>query len=353
MNPKDYKFSDDEIKEIQFYRDRRDDSRLKMRFIALLLLAGGMDIEYLASEIIGKTARTICNWFDKYISKGIDALNSLDYTPRKSYLNFFQINQIVIWVTFNNPGNIKTVKEYIEEKFGISYCDDAVRKLLKNRGLKWITPEKVPGNPPSVEEQEKFVKEYHEYKESMQPGDAVFFVDAMHLIHQAVPGHCWGDPLFRPVLPTNSGRKRLNILGAYNPVTHSFVHLTGEENCNGDRVVEFLEKTAGLYPDTSLRLYTDQAKYFHAVKVGEWLNTHPKVKIEKIPVYSPNLNLIERFWKFTKGKLVKNKYYEKYKVFRATVFRFLNNPGKYINELRKLMVEEFEIIDYHNANVMP
>lgn len=52
----------------------------------------------------------------------------------------------------------------------------------------------------------------------------------MHLIHQNVPGLCWGDPKDSPMLKTNTSRQRLNILGAYNPDSLSFVHLTGEEN---------------------------------------------------------------------------------------------------------------------------
>jgi len=54
--------------------------------------------------------------------------------------------------------------------------------------------------------------------------------------------------------------------------------------------------------------------------------------------------LIERFWRFVKDKLVKNKYYEKYKTFRANVFRLLNHTDQYINEFKSLMVEKFEIV---------
>jgi len=63
-----------------------------------------------------------------------------------------------------------------------------------------------------------------------------------------------------------------------------------------------------------------------------------------LPSYAPNLNLIERFWRFVKERLVKNTYYKKYKTFRATVFRFLNHVDQYIEELSTLMVEKFEIV---------
>ncbi len=91
-------------------------------------------------------------------------------------------------------------------------------------------------------------------------------------------------------------------------------------------------------------LFVDNAKYFHANLVSEWLETHPRLQLEFIPAYAPNLNLIERFWKCVKEHLVKNTYYEKYKTFRAHVFRFLNHVEDYTEELETLMVEKFQII---------
>ena len=69
----------------------------------------------------------------------------------------------------------------------------------------------------------------------------------MHLVHQNEPGYCWGDPKAPPVIKTNSGRKRLNILGAYHPAEHSLVHLTGEDNCDAARAIEFLDRVEKAY----------------------------------------------------------------------------------------------------------
>jgi len=167
----------------------------------------------------------------------------------------------------------------------------------------------------------------------------------MHLIHQNIPGYCWGDPKNIPILKTNTGRQRLNILGAYNPDSHSFIHLTGEENCDANKVVEFLELVLRSYKHApKVVLFLDNAKYFKARIVTEWLGKHPKLTLKFLPPYSPNLNLIERFWRFVKNKLVRNKYYEKYKTFRAKTFQLLNHTDDYIEEFKTLMVEKFEII---------
>jgi len=69
----------------------------------------------------------------------------------------------------------------------------------------------------------------------------------MHLLHQNLPIYCWGDPCFPAIIETNTGRKRLNILGAYNPEDCSFLHITSEDNCNTERVIEYLELISKRY----------------------------------------------------------------------------------------------------------
>lgn len=173
----------------------------------------------------------------------------------------------------------------------------------------------------------------------------ILFADVMHLIHQNFPGLCWGNQAFHPVAETNTGRKRLNIIGGYDPATYSLTHLTGEENCDAGRVIEYFELIYKKYSDYSeIYLIADNAKYFHAAKVSNRLDEHKKINIVFLPPYSPNLNLIERLWRFAKEKLVKNRYYKEYKTLRAKAFQFLNHVDEYVDELKTLMTEKFQII---------
>ena len=335
-------FSNDEIQTLKKYRDNQKNGKLKIRFIALLMFTCCSCIEEISSTI-GYSVRTIEDWFKLYKTKGIESLNSFNYKPKQPYLTFNQINQVVIYVNFDFPENTKEIKEYIKDMFGITYSDEAVRQLLIKRGLKVLRPKTMPGCPPSIEEQKNFIKKYEELKN--QPNTKVLFADAMHLQHQNLPNLCWGDPLFPPVFETNSGRKRLNILGAYDVENHSLIHLTGEENCNAERVIELLEIINNEYSTLSaLHILVDNARYFHAKIVREWLENNPKINLVFIPPYSPNLNLIERFWRFAKKNLVRNKYYKEYKTFRANVFQFINNTVDFADKLKSLMVEKFEII---------
>jgi transposase len=344
MDITQHTFGQEEIHHLRQSRDQQHDGRLKIRFIGLLMLAEHLAIEQAAS-LIGRSVKTLRHWGHQYLTHGVDRLNSFNYQPKQTYLKPSQIEQVVMWVTTTNPAKTKHVKAYIQEQFNVQYTREAVRQLLHKHGLKRLRPTKQPGDPPSEDEQRAFVTQYETMKAECEPGTVFLFGDAMHLVHQNEPGYCWGDPKAPPVIKTNSGRKRLNILGAYHPTEHSLVHLTGEENCDAARAIEFLDTVEKAYISVPhLVLFVDNARYFHATLVTEWLTEHPRVHLEFLPTYAPNLNLIERFWKFAKEHLVKNTYYEKYKTFRAHVFRFLNHIDEYVTELKTLMVEKFQII---------
>ncbi len=342
-------FSSDEIEELKDYRDNQNNPALKCRFIALLMMAEKMSLSKVAS-VIGKSVKTLKRWFKKYVLKGIDSLNSFDYKPKKPYLTEEHVGETVRWVKENRPPNIGIVRRFISERFGVNYSDDAVRKLLKKNGLKFLRPKLTPGKPPTVDEQLRFVEEYEEVRLFAEVGVPVLFCDAMHLIHQTEPSYCWGDPEDPPVFPSNSGRRRLNILGAYNPATYDLIHHTGEANCDAGQTIVFFEKILKKYPKSPfIVLYLDNASYFHAEAVSEWLEKHPQIICRFLPPYAPNLNLIERLWRFAKKHLVRNRYYEKYKTFRCNVFRLLNNISEYEDELMTLITEKFEIITYLTA----
>lgn len=154
MDVSDCKFDDVEISRLEQYRDRQQDARLKVRFMALLMLAKGIAIKDIG-VITGVAMKTIANWHHQYLTKGIDSLNSFQYKPKQSYLSDEQTEQILNWVRTTNPPKLKQIRAYVLEEFRIKYTTEAIRKLLHKHGLRLIRPKVIPGNPPSEEEQEK------------------------------------------------------------------------------------------------------------------------------------------------------------------------------------------------------
>jgi transposase len=170
----------------------------------------------------------------------------------------------------------------------------------------------------------------------------VYFLDAAHLLHAAIPSQGWIKRGHTIQLKTNSGRNRLNILGAYSPDTRDLISLEGRESCDGERVVELLEKIRAANPGKRLLVVLDNAPYNHA---GPVVCAAKRLRMELLylPAYSPNLNLIERFWKFLKRKVARNRYYTTFAEFRSEVQKVLKDIPAYREELSSLMTERFQL----------
>jgi transposase len=349
LNIRTHIFMPEEIEKLKECRDRQKDHRLKIRFTSLLLIADNVAVSSVAGAV-GKSVRTAEQRYNIYIAGGPDALNSFHYQPKQCYLTDGQTEELAARVKENHPSDTKAVCHYIREQFGAAYSRSAVEKLLKKQGPARLRPRLIPGNPPSEKEQELFSEEYKQLRESAadpDSGTVIIFCDALHFIHQTVAGKYRGDPGRRTVFETNSGRQRLNIIGGYNPVTGGLIHESDENPCNAVKSVIFFEKILKAYPKADrITVILDNARYFHAKKVRELTEKHPRLSLRFLPPYAPNLNLIERLRRFAKEKLVKNTYYAKYKTFRCHVFRFLNSLSQYKKELSSLMTEKFQIIRY-------
>jgi transposase len=170
----------------------------------------------------------------------------------------------------------------------------------------------------------------------------VYFLDAAHLLHAAIPSQGWIKRGRTIHLKTNSGRNRLNILGAYSPDDHDLISLEGRESCDGERVVELLRKIRAANPGKRLLIVLDNAPYNHAEPVTR-AAAELRIQLLYLPTYSPNLNLIERFWKFLKRKVARNRYYTTFAEFRIAVQNVLNNITAYRDELCSLMTERFQL----------
>lgn len=127
-----YQFPKSDIEKIKVFRDEQADARLKVRFIALLMVAENVDADTI-QNIIGKSKVTINRWFIQYRDKGIRSLNSFQYQPKKTYLTDDQIVELVAWVKKNMPATVKEIRDHVENEYDVKYSVDAVRKLIKKK----------------------------------------------------------------------------------------------------------------------------------------------------------------------------------------------------------------------------
>jgi transposase len=89
--------------------------------------------------------------------------------------------------------------------------------------------------------------------------------------------------------------------------------------------------------------FTDNARYYRNKKLMEWLET-TKIKPVFLPPYSPNLNLIERLWKFMRKKVINTCFYRTKDKFRMAILEFFENIDQYKLELETLMTLNFRLV---------
>ena len=144
----------------------------------------------------------------------------------------------------------------------------------------------------------------------------VFFVDAAHFVMGAFLCCVWS--LVRVFLRGGSGRKRYSVLGAWNAVTQELVSIATDATVSAETMCALLVKIAALGLQAPITLVLDNARYQHCALVINWarqLNIH----LEFLPSYSPNLNLIERLWKFIKKQVLYGRHYGTFADFRAAI----------------------------------
>lgn len=134
----------------------------------------------------------------------------------------------------------------------------------------------------------------------------------------------------------------MNINGAYNIEEHKAI-VREDESINAQSTIALMEHIREQQQEGEIYLIADNARYYRCKLVSEYLQQNERIKIIFLPPYSPNLNLIERLWKWVKKKVAYNKYYEKFSVFREKIMEVLKNMAQYRQELENLMTENFQL----------
>jgi transposase len=123
-----------------------------------------------------------------------------------------------------------------------------------------------------------------------------------------------------------------NVLGAINAITHEMVTVTNDAYITAQSVCELLEKIAALYVGIPITIFLDNARYQKCALVMEKAKSL-NLELCFLPTYSPNLNLIERAWKFVKKKRLYSKYYEKFPAFKEAISKCLDETMTLINPI--------------------
>lgn len=146
-------------------------------------------------------------------------------------------------------------------------------------------------------------------------------MDAAHFVYGPFLGYLWC--LVRLLVPGPSGRKRYNVLAALNAVTHEVIRVANHSYINADSVCELLRQVAAAGWPRPITFVLDNARY-QRCELVQSLARSLHLELLFLPSYSPNLNLIERLWKFVKKECLASRVLPNYESFTAAIDGCLN-----------------------------
>lgn len=242
---------------------------------------------------------------------------------------------------------VSTLREaaaVIERVTGLKRSIYRVRVFLKKNGYRPIKVGFLPAKA-DAKVQRTFLETTLKPLISLaQKGEIqLFFVDASHFVQGGFVGQLWTK--VRVFVKTASGRSRYNVLGALNFATKKLEMITNDAYITSEQVIMLIDKLIVNYANQTINLVMDNAKYQRCKKVMQYASEHG-VNLVFLPTYSPNLNLIERLWKFTKSEVLNAAYIGSFVDFKNTIDDFLQNlDSSHSLRMQSLITPNFQIFD--------
>lgn len=341
-------FSTAEIKALHYERFHHPHPRVQMK----------MEVVYFKSQqlphheicrLSGITGNTLRTYLRAYQAGGVERLKQLNfYRPQSQLL----AHGLSLEASFqaHPPATIKQARALIAAQTAIERSPTQVRNFLLHLGLRCRRVGMLPAKA-EVEKQAAFLAQ--ELQPRLAQASAgqrkVFFVDAAPFVLAPFLGFLWS--VTRLFIRAPSGRQRFNVLGALDAVSKEIFLVTNQTYITSLQVCELLTQLAAASTGLPLTVVLDNARYqrchlvmTHAAGLG--------LELLFLPPYSPNLNLIERLWKFVKKQCLYSHYYDKFDKFQQAISDCLENASlKHKDELNSLLTLNFQT--FEKAQSMP
>ena len=335
--------------QVQHLRYYHPDPHCQQRCWLLWLLDQHLPLGQ-AETLTGIARTTSWRWRQAYQTQGLDAVLTRDLPQRTKALTP-HAQTLAADFQQQPPHTVAEAAERIAQRTGVQRGHTQVRAFLRHTlGLRWRRAAAVPCPPKlslaeHVQQQSAFLNTQLEPVLAAARAGAghVFFLDAAHFVLGSFLCCLWS--VARVCLKAAAGRQRYNVLGAWNAVTNTVTTVTNTGYVNAETVCELLRKIAAQGLTGPVTLVLDNARYQRCRLVQD-LAAQLGIQLLFLPSYSPNLNLIERLWKFVRKQALNGQYHADFTAFRAAIDQCLTEiDTKHRDQLRTLMTHEFQTFE--------
>ncbi len=347
-----FDFPSDVLAEVERDRFEHPDPRVQRRMEAPWLKAHGERHGRIA-ELACLSRATVQRVLDRYESGGVAAVRSAFASRPEGSGGALAGHRETLEATFRDrpPRTVAEAGDRIERLTGVRRGPTQVRRFLRERlGLRWRKVAAVPV-PPKLTLPEHAAGQADFLKAELGPRlaeaqagrRAVYFVDAAHFVLGSFLGWVWCAT--RVFVRAASGRQRYNVLAAFDAVTHDLVRVTNTTYVTAETVCQLLREVAGLGLATPVTLVLDNARY-QRCKLVQDLALALGIELLFLPSYSPNLNLIERLWKFVRKQALNSRHHPSFADFRAAIDGCLDGlPTIHKAQVHSLMTLKFQTFE--------
>ena len=330
-------------------RYHHPDPRVQRKMEVLWLKSHDLHHDQIAT-LAGVSRRTVQRYLDEYLDGGLPRLRRCRWHHPQSDLVAHE-SCLEEYFQKHPPRSAKQARAIIEQQTGIRRGLTQVRHFLKDQlGLRWRKTGAIPVPPKETvaehaRKQAIFVREKLEprLKQARRGHRQVYFGDAAHFVLAPFLGCLWCAA--RLFVRAASGRKRYNVLGALDAVTHRMIRVTNDGYINAESVCALLRAVAEASVGLPITLVLDNARYQKCALV-QGLAASLGIELLYLPSDSPNLNLIERVWRFVRKQSLDSTYFEDFTQFRTAIDGCLEGLSTvHKGEMDTLLTHKFQMFD--------
>jgi transposase len=330
---------------------RQMNSAVRRRMNVLLLLDDAWPVERIA-EALFIDAETVRQVRLRYASAGIKGLETLRCRGPDPALSQAPCAVLEAELERTVYMTATAVCHFVGREFGIAYTPNAMTRLLKRLGYVYQKPKCVPAKADAAVQQRFYDETLAPLLRQAGAEQPLYFVDGMHPSYTGHPAYgCIRRGTDRE-LKSNHGRVNVNINGALRWPERELVYLEAEKITSAAMIALF-ERLQARHPNaTAINLVIDNASYNRSTAVKDWLARDGcRIRLVYLPVYAPNLNLIERLWLLLKKTALWNQHHTTFGAFRAASSGLLDNLNAHPDQLASLIADKFRFIGVSKPRV--
>lgn len=333
--------------ERQLLRQAQQACRHKAGYVpvtVLLMLDRQRPVATIAEDL-GLDQATVYRYAQTYHQKGLSGYLAAEQPGYWGLLSSHQLAGLCRQVDQTLYTDCRAILDWLEATYGVRYSVSGLTDLLHRLGYSYKLTTAVPCLADGARQAAFLADTLAPLLAQAEAGQAVvYFADAAHPTHNTRATHVWTQTGKERALLTVSGRERVNLNAALNAHCPTQVYVD-ETNCvNAQSTQRLYEQLLAAHAQGPVYVVCDNARYYKNKALTAWLAGTRLVQVF-LPPYSPNLNLIERLWKYLRQKIINTAFYRTKGQFKTAVLDFFHRLPEFGQDLASLLTLKFHLLD--------